>query len=327
MKKETTNKTSFLLQTLVVSAICLSLISCATILNSPTTQFTVYASEETEVTIGRRIVNIEENKGAVFAVPRSRDILNMTAKNDRIDTIIQIIPRNSATYYLNFSTALLYGGGFWVDYGNPKRFSYPDVFIWSDGTFVKGQTNHFYRKNNIEHLALNISMPYANFFNLKPEDQPRKNINGFLGISIGGELAYAKNKSVVLTFGGAMSFPMPFPVSLQWEGVVETMSTHYLSLEHQFKVHKYLVVGAGLSYNSTEWTFGWSDGHWSRQTDTLERHRNLGFSLSSYVPLGRTFRLGVNYRPTFYRMRPRPAWEYAHVISVDLLWNIRFGVR
>jgi len=197
-----------------------------------------------------------------------------------------------------------------------------------------GRINSFYQRNNINHLALNLSLPYVNFFQFRPQNLPQKSLFGFFGISIGGELGYSNNKSIVLTFGGVVNYPIPVPVGISWDpyGVREQMFTHYLSLEHQVRVFRHLIVGTGLSYNSMGWRhtdygtgWDWQDTVRPKPIFMSERHRTLGLSLSAYVLLGEGFRLGVNYRPSFYRIRPRPAWEYSHVISVDLLLNLRLG--
>ena len=323
-----------IIRLLILQAICLFLVSCATIFNSPTTRITVHTFEESEIKINDSVVKTTENT-ASFTVPRSRDTLSMSVRSEHIDTIVEVMPRNSPAFHFNLLTVSLYGGGYWIDRNNPRRWTYPaNIFVHSDGAFSMGRTNYFYRRNNISHLAFNISMPFINFFQFRPQNFSKRNLWGFWGISIGAELAYSNNKSIVLTFGSAIDYPVPVPVGISWEpyGIREQMSTNYLSLEHQFRVFRRLIIGAGLSYNSTRWSrvdygtgWSWQDSIIPQTIVTSERHRTFGLSFSTYVPLGRMFRLGVNYRPSFYRIRPRAAWEYSHVVSVDLLWNLRFG--
>ena len=278
------------------------------------------------------MIKTAENKGS-FVVPRSRDTLNMNVRSNHMDTTVQIIPVNSPAYHLNLFTVSLYGLGYWIDMNNPRRWTYPaNIFIHPDGTFAMGRINNFYRRHNINHLALNLSLPYINFFQFRPQNLPKRNLWGFFGLSIGVEYAYSDNKSIALTFGGTTDFTWPFPVSWHPEGGIhESMFAHYLSLEHQFRILRRFIVGTGLSYSSTGWYYR-DDGEWEwgntirpEPIFMSERHRTIGLSLSTYVILGKRFRLGISYRPSFYRIRPRPAWEYSHVISVDLLWNFRFG--
>jgi len=327
-------KSKKIIQLLLLQTVCLYLVSCATILNSPTTRITVHTFEDSKVTTNEDEVKTINNN-ASFLVPRSRNTLNMSVRNEYIDTTVQIIPVNSPAYHLNLFTISLYGVGYFIDLNDPRRWTYPaNIFVHSDGTFTMGRINNFYRRNNISHLALNISLPFVNFFHFRPQSLPPKNHSGFFGISIGGELGYSNNNSIVLTFGGAIDYPVPVPVGISWDryGVRERMFTHYLSLEHQVHVFRRLIVGTGISYNSTGWRrtdygtgWNWQDSIIPEVITTSERHRTLGLSFSIYVPLDRQFRLGVNYRPSLYRIRPRPAWEYSHVISVDLLWSFRFG--
>lgn len=291
--------------------------SCATILNSKYKAMTVYTPEPAKVIIQKDTIYTENNE-VHFLLPRSKNPLTLQVNTDTIQSTLSIPANNAFAYYLNI--AYNYGLGMFVDRNNPKRFTYPRrVYLdssWQIESFPLPRKGDF---------NFQVSLPYINTFLMQPTGRPLAANTGFWGFGLGVDYYHQNQQYLSLNLRTASDFPLPILVPINYrEGDVFVNSNH-LSLSNHHR-HKRFDWGYGLSWIENRWGQDFYGG----DTDTIstpsfnrQRHQALGLTLSGYYFTGRSFHLGLIYRPSFVRLYINPVYKYEHLISLDLAWKIR----
>lgn len=301
----------------ILLSFILVLNSCATILNSRYKAMTIYTHTPAKVIIQKDTIHSEYNE-AHFLVPRSKNSLTFQLLIDTVTTTLSIPAKNSFAYYLNIPYN--YGLGMFVDQGNPKRFTYPRR-VYLDSSW-QIQTFPLTRKGDFN---FQVSLPYINTFLMQPAGRSLASSTGFWGFGLGVDYYHQNQQYLSLNLRAASDFPLPILVPIAYrEGDVFTNS-NYLSLSNHHR-HKRFDWGYGLSWIENKWGQDFYGG----TTDTLstpqfnrERHQALGLNLSAYYFTGRSFHLGLIYRPSFVRLYINPVYKYEHLISLELAWKIR----
>ncbi|MDR0728569.1 MAG: hypothetical protein LBF19_00370 [Prevotellaceae bacterium] len=160
-------------------------------------------------------------------------------------------------------------------------------------------------------------MSCVNFFNFRTEGYGVKNSAGPFGLSAGLEYGYSPVYSMALTVGAATDNLLTASEFLNGE----SFSSIYATLVHQTRIHEYVLAGAGLSYGLnifSQWDNSTRNGRLS------ERYGTLGLAFTAYYTINRYFMLGVVYRTSYYRFGMTAPWSYEHVISFDLLLNLKW---
>lgn len=294
--------------------------SCATIMNRSYTDITVHTTAPGKIIYNRDTITTYANK-AYLTVRRKKEKLKIVATTDSLARTFEVKPQSSFMYWFNIYCNG--GAGMLVDRKNPKRYSYPkNVYINSAETTDK---YYNYEPNNKGALDIHLSLPYINFFYLKPEEERPKVNAGFGGLSLGLDYYYSKNQFLSLGLSGVLDFFLPFPAAIDLRGEHEFMSSGYVSLSNNYKIKRF-TFGYGLSYARNNWKLRYYD-RFDPPPPTREpvkkSHIAFGLVFPTYFQTGEYFNIGIIYRPTFYRPGLTDKFAYEHLISIDFAWKMR----
>ena len=295
--------------------------SCATILNQPHKNITVYTTEPSKIIYNKDTIRTIDNK-ANLSVERKKEKLTLVASTDSLTKTFEIEPRNSFMYWGNIFCN--YGIGMLVDRNNPKRYSYPQrIYINSSDTICK--YFRFGQSNNKGELHLSLSLPHINSFRLTPENEGTKTNTGFWGITIGLDYYHSNNQYINLGISGVSDFFVPVPAAVDISGEYELMSSKYIAISNNHRLSRF-TIGYGFSYARNSWDFRYYD-RFDPPPPTREpvkkRSNTFGLFFPTYFHLGEHFNIGVVYRPTFYRPNMIEKFKYEHLISIDFAWKIK----
>ena len=289
-------------------------------------------------------VVINENRYELPArvdVTRSRESLCFKIlQNDSIinDTMLNA-RRSNLFWWGNLGQFLYLAPIAWlIDSRNENRFTY-GRFIHIDSLGNPRRLNNafsatfaevYFRRHQQGNFKLQIALPYANFFHLKPQNETPRNLAGFHGIGIGVEYFYRNNRSLQLRSDGIMTFEIPIPVSFHPEGHREIASSLNINLTDNFHINRFR-LGYGLNFARNNWNYqGYeSPPYWQREPDDeyvwipgrFKRNNMLGLALSTHFRFTNRFYFGVIYRPSFFELS-LPRFLYEHTISIDFKWKI-----
>jgi hypothetical protein len=258
-----------------------------------------------------------------FLVPRSKDSLRLMLIGDRMQRNIALAPRNSFAYFLNLYYNL--GVGMLVDAKNPKRYSYPRR-VYLDSNYAQREGFKSWKQPQRGDFNLQVSFPYLNSFYFQPAGERTKANTGFWGLGLGLDYYHQERQYLSLNLHSLTDafLPVPAPVTYD-EGIYENMVANFVSLSNHHRVKRF------------DWGYGlaWAEHFWrlddltsiseSNPPDESRRtyHHSLGAVLSSHYYTGRSFHIGLLYRPSLIRFLPEAAFRYEHSISVNLAWKIR----
>jgi len=301
--------------------------SCSTILKSKTYKLKVTSDlKDAKVKTNDSIYELPN----YIKVERSKNDLNLTLVSDTLSLDYTVKASLHQTFLfwnlLGTIAAPLY---YAIDFTNDKRFHYGDhVYLNSKDTvrvlsppLIKSwkdfiDEKHPRSKNDIN---LSISIPYVNSFNFNLEDYGSRSNTGFLGIAAGLEYFYKSNKYIGVKYASAIDFFVPIPVSPGGE-VRERFGTTFFEITDNFKFGR-LNVGYGINYATNNWRF--TEGiDTENEFKITRKSKSLGITVNSYFQLGRSFFIGIMYRPTFYTIKPTTGFQYEHLISLDFTWKI-----
>ena len=179
-------------------------------------------------------------------------------------------------------------------------------------------------------FRLKLSLPYFNHFNARPEGIAPFEEFGFLGEAIGVQYAYRRQRFFEATFSLASAAKQPLPFPIDHEGAYALPSSFYFGLTNNHILRQF-VVGYGLQYAENYYIFGF-DSFDPDEQHLVFRERKVnhtaGAMLNVYRRIGKTFSLGVIYRPSLLHFRHGIVRScYEHQISLDLLWAFRLNDR
>lgn len=172
-------------------------------------------------------------------------------------------------------------------------------------------------------INLNLSLPYLNSISHKPEDEPEKNTAGFIGLSAGVDFVYKKNKYIKISFGGITDLPVPIG-PLDRGGEYEQQRLAYMDILNVHKLNR-SSFGYGLSIGKYNWYHYKEipDSANPYRIETAEKnHFSFGLPACVYFQTGRSFYIGLIYRPTLYRPSLPEKFKYEHSASIDFSWKI-----
>lgn len=171
--------------------------SCATMFNRSHTHVDILSDRP-----GFRVVYGDdtvatETRNIELVVPRSREPLELHYDVGRgfADTLIRA--RMSGTAWLNFENAFL---GLIIDKKRDKGYTYRKVRLYK--TYRKG------------YLSLSPMIMFGNLFQQESHAWGRVNNGGFWGIGLGMDYYYTDSKFVMMNYGVAINFPLPFPAPM-----------------------------------------------------------------------------------------------------------------
>lgn len=300
--------------TVIIFLLAIYLTSCASYLNEKNQKIKIITSLPAIVVVKNDSIQTRENK-VRFYVLRSRDSLKITVIRESLVKRIQVPSSNS---FANWSNSYpLTSFGFLIDKNNPKRYAYPSpIYVNLSDTTNRYTTidEKRFQKGSID---MRISLPWINNFLLQPEDYGYKYSNGFVGLSLGTDYYYNKQKYISLTLSGVTNNAVPAPVGVdRWGGYWENFLAAYIGLSNNYIINHFR-LGYGLSYSKVMWNSQDYDLNIfnSRKSDAI------GLIFPMYYQFNNRFFAGIVYRPTFIQLRQPNPIRYEHIISVDFGWR------
>ena len=186
---------------------------------------------------------------------------------------------------------------------------------------------HQYKKNSWNII---LSIPEVNFYNFKPQNESRKFQGGFLGIGVGFEYFYKKQKSIQLRGDGIWSFiaPIPAPFDPDPYSPWETCGAWNINLTDNFSLKRFQ-IGYGLNFARNIWNISGYQIKKDEENEPKEyvegrrkAHNTLGLAFYANYRLNKFFYLGFIYRPSILELS-KPKFLYEHSMSIDILF--KFG--
>jgi len=326
-----------------VLLLCSLLTSCATIFNSEKTKVFVYTENPAKIVYKKDTLHTELKNGfnaAALIIPRSKDSLSLKVITDSLNKELDIPSKKSFIYYLDFYPLL--GTGLLFDWNSPKKYTYKSPLVLDNNLILSKDISKSLKKDMSErkkdlgdwdknkHLTykgdafLNLTFPYANYFNLKPGGEKRKDSFGFMGIGLGLDYYYRDNRFISLITSGSMDFVVFVPAPVDYDGVHSHISSLDMILAHNHRYRR-LSFGYGLAYAYNSWRYHNDDEdiHYSKYTSAL------GVGLKTHYYFSPKFTVGLIYRPTFVVLNSsdNKAFKYEHLLSLDFAFKFRLNKR
>ena len=302
----------------------LTFCSCATVLNSKTRRIDITTTEAAKIIVNHDTIPTVNNR-IVFRVPRQADSLKIKIVGNRISKTAIINAENSFAYWLNAYPSPMLWTGFLIDKKNPKRYTYPGR-LYLNMSDSSSPVFLFDPRDKKGQLLLDISLPWINYFYIKPSAENYKSNVGFWGIGLGLDYYYNGKQFINLKANTVMDFFIPLPAAVDIRGLNELMSSSYLAVSNNHKI-KNFSLGYGVSFGRNTWDLR----YFGSRSDTLTTDKQprkksnnaIGFVFPVYYQTGHSFYVGVIYRPTIFRMSTPTPFTYEHLISIDFGWKIR----
>jgi|SRR5690554_4380106 len=314
----------------------LTFTSCATLFNEPTTSVHIRISEPAKILYkGDTVysqVRDKTNIAVLKGIERNKkDNMTVDVIGDNARKKVILFPGRDPAYWGNF---LNYGLGYIVDYKSIKSYTYlapsyidmnsPDSVIT---TYMLKKQRRDIREGRIQpyhdgRLFITLNFPYINWYQLQPRE--RVKTSGFLGAGLGLDYRYRPARSIEFRYDSTMDFFIPFPAPYDYElseggeRRAAFASTYALTHKHAFN-RWHIGYGVGIAKYSSTHHFVLNDEHIFDNHDYF----SYGFLLPIHYYISKMFRLGMLYRPTFYRPSRETRSAYEHVISIDFGWRIR----
>ncbi len=307
---------------------CIFLSSCATILKKKKYDLNVTSNLlNAKVKVYDSLYQLP-NK---IKVIRSNKDLELTLIADSLEIDYKVKSSPNPTFlYWNLIGMQLATVNYAVDFTNQKRFYYGrSLYLNSNDTtriieppIRKFWSDYFGQKFPKQKNDINLcfSIPYVNGFNFEPKDFGTKVNTGFWGISAGLEYYYKNDKYIGLKFVGATDFFVPVPASPGLDEVREDLSTTYVELTDNYKFGR-LNLGYGINYSVNNYRFI-DETDPDNSIEIKRKNQSFGLTTNTYFQFGKSFFLGVIYRPTFFRINPTTDFKYEHLISLDFAFKI-----
>jgi long-subunit fatty acid transport protein len=184
------------------------------------------------------------------------------------------------------------------------------------------------KKPNKGDVKLHTSIPYVNYFHLLPKgkDSLKSNV-GFWGISVGVDYFHKENQHLNLTANGAMDFFLPVIGAVDIYGDWQFMNSFYVNATNNHHLNNW-TLGYGINVSKNTWRHSYR-GSWDENENYIESawpdeeitNWAMGVTIPVYYQITDRFHLGMVYRPTFVRFNTKPAFQYEHLLSLDIAWK------
>jgi len=295
--------------------------SCATLFNGQTTEVTIRSNAPTTLEMG--VDTFRSFGNEIKLTPeRSAAPLTLTIQRDTITKTVVVPSKLSLVYWSNFATN--FGIGLFWDNSTPKRFTYPrQVFINVKDTAIRWSKVDFTEEQNVWNLVL--SLPHVNSFYQQPAGEGVQKQFGYLGARVGLRYRYAPHTFAQFTANGAIDLPVPFPAPVDYSGESKHHSTSWISLTHGHWMNRWsLGYGIAFARNTWEWRYNNRFNPPPPTRSAVKRsHNALGAEFPVNFQLTNGFHAGLLYRPTFITFNNGAAFNYEHLLSIQIGWRIR----
>jgi len=274
----------------------------------------------------------------LFSTPKSLKKINLMAITDSTTYNLKHIPRPDTNYTskpaLLFLDIITVSGAFFVISNREQLYEYPNAhFNHKTGTLeiTKGWPR-LYKKGN---YIFSYGIPYANFFSTfsNRANVQRRNVAGFFGISGAFDWQYSSKHSLTLESNTIIDFFLPIIGAVDYidnGGTRQHTSMVNFSLYDNFHLSRFS-FGYGLNLSHLHWNYRVYPYRDDPEKEFYapfglesfsERYWSGGAVVNTFWKFSPCGRLGVVYRPSFYRFNYANSWKYEHSISIEAKWNI-----
>jgi hypothetical protein len=167
-------------------------------------------------------------------------------------------------------------------------------------------------------LYLHLSLPAINPLLMKPKNERTKAMVGVGGITVGLDYYHSQKQFIHLGVSGL------------WGGItfkndeLKAITSEYISFSNNHK-NRQFSIGYGLSYARNTWYYSKLSWFWFiPSAESIKKsHDAFGLIFPAYYQVREYFKIGIVYRPTFYRPNTTGKFAYEHLISLDFAVKIR----
>jgi hypothetical protein len=286
--------------------------SCATIFNDKHKIVGIFTNKPASIIYQNDTFLTDKKNRLLLPVLRSKQPLNFVVFDDSLSKKVTIPSKISPTFFGN-----IYNGiqpvGFFIDWKNPKRYTYSDrIYVNLRDTVNAFESVNYAKKA----VFLNLSFPLYNNLRMAYEREDKNVTFGLMGLSAGLEYCYKFKKS--LSFSMVTIPNSSSRIELFNYNRTKVAATNYMSLTHNHFMKKW-TIGYGISYGKNYI----KEGDFERSIPySLKSYNVWGLETNAYYRVGNVFQIGLKYRPTFYRFNAENPIEYEHLISFDLRFKL-----
>jgi len=168
-------------------------------------------------------------------------------------------------------------------------------------------------------LDICLSFPFLNTYNLNVDSYGKQSGGGFDGLAGSLDYYYRDNQFLSLSLNGILTYESPLfflGTDQIQKGVYQFFYSAYWGLTNNYKLGK-INIGYGLSLSKDYWIWQNIDNGETRERNS----QSIGLMFPINVMLGKSFYIGVIYRPTIYQISPDRHFNFENLISFG------FGMR
>ena len=196
------------------------------------------------------------------------------------------------------------------------------------------QISHANKKEKKETIFLHLSMPTINSLSMTPKNENTKVGIGILGLTIGLDSRHSNNQFIhtgISFLSGGFRTSKKSDLLLGTIRERELMNSIYVSFSNNHKIGRFS-TGYGLSFARNTWEYRETTYFWFgiiplpvEKEDIKKTHYAFGFIFPTYYQIVKFLRVGIVYRPTFYRPNMTNKFVYEHLISIDSAFKLRLN--
>lgn len=328
--------------------LCCFLTSCVTMFNGDYTKVFMYTEKPAKVVFKRDTIQSECKNGfnaVALDIPRSRDSLYLIILTDSSKRILNVPAKKTLAYYLDipiFFPVFILDNSESQIISNSKYYGYKNPLVLDKDLVLTNKISSNLQKDMLERrkqlpnlnkkkyenykgdLLLNLFFPHVNYFKLSPDYEDDKDYFGFMGIGLGVDYYYHKNRFLNISVSGTTEFMLPFPAPVCMEGEYTRAFSLDAILTNNHRINR-ISLGYGLSYARNIWRYNNDDIEiaYSRYNSAL------GLAFKGQFYFSEKFTVGLIYRPTFVRLNSlsNKTMKYEHLLSLDFGFKFRLNKR
>jgi len=284
--------------------------------NGANSSLDIHTSEPSIIIIKQDTFFTENNK-VELALERKRQTVEVTAMTDSTNKKIELDPRLSPALFMNF----IFPYAFIAERHKERAYVYPKSIFLNMSDTLPIYFQHFIPAE--KELYFNVSIPYLNNFFFQPFDDGNfKSRTGLLGLGLGVEYHYKKNRFWAVNVNANSDEIIP------GERKYEEFYAVAFSFSNNHRRNRY-TYGYGLTFAFNNWRTNQLLVGERSPTPFLSplqiENSSIGGRFSVYRQLKENFHFGLVYRPTIFQVAPKVKFKYEQVISVDLAWKLKIN--
>lgn len=200
------------------------------------------------------------------------------------------------------------------------------LFFTTINVFSQDHTPIPYKQGD---KRLVLKLPHINYLSLQPLGKHKDNKTGFNGYGLGYEYNYKDHKFIEASLSFISTFELPFPAPLDKvsDDYIKYLYSYYVSVTDNF-VWNRITLGYGVNFASNDRKLVLNPIHdesskpYHRITHT---NKSFGLTFNSFYRIGKSFNMGVIYRPSLLKVNQNTEFVTEHLISIELNWKIQLN--